>query len=233
MSTVTLRARQGQRILFSDRRMESSTKGRTKYLNILLGVGAFSTASLRGPYSCQCIRRNLSCKSDCRFTSSYCHNIIIQQGLRPEIWWWDMVHLLSYQLGYYFIFICPYVYASWMQDRQKVIAIYAAALSPILRGGAKKLAYFRFCANRFVFRAFNHSICTVSEILFLRKSPHLFLKQAQNFSNRICPHVVTFPLSGLAASCALPRSSISVCSAVDIFKVDDNHILLPFHSPRW
>jgi len=38
-------------------------------------------------------------------------------------------------------------------------------------------------------------------------------------------------LSGFAASCALPRSSISACSAVAIFRVGDSHILLPLHSP--
>jgi hypothetical protein len=63
------------------------------------------------------------------------------------------------------------------------------------------------------------------------RPPHLFLIYAQNFSNRICPHVVTLPLSGLAASCALPRSNISVRSAVAVFRVGDSHILLPFHSP--
>jgi len=50
-----------------------------------------------------------------------------------------------------------------MQDGLKVIDIYAAAWSPTLRGVAKKLVIFQFFfTNRFVFRAFNRSICTVS-----------------------------------------------------------------------
>lgn len=134
---------------FSDRKMESSTKGLTKYLNILLGPAAFSAASLRGPYTCQYIHRNFSCKSDCTFTSSYCHNIIIHQGLCPAICWWDMAHLVSSQLGYYFVFICPYVYVAWMQDRLKVIDIFAAAWSLTLRGGAKILTIFQILCQTF------------------------------------------------------------------------------------
>jgi hypothetical protein len=142
-------ARDTEYFFFSDRKMESSTKGLTKYLNILLGPAAFSAARLRGPYTCQYIHRNFSCKSDCTFTSSYCHNIIIHQGLCPAICWWDMAHLVSSQLGYYFVFICPYVYVAWMQDRLKVIDISAAAWSLTLRGGAKILTIFQILCQTF------------------------------------------------------------------------------------